>query len=275
MFGASKYDMDCITWSPGGRILQIEYAMEAVKQGTPVLGLRSKTHVVIASFKRAQSELAEHQQKIFKIDDHMCIGIAGLTADARVLADYMRNECLNHRYIYDAPMNVGRLVSQVADKSQTKTQNSSKRPYGVGMLVAGVDEKGPHLFETCPSGNHFEYYAMGIGGKSTSAKTYLEKHFPTFESCDLEALIQHAMEAMNKTTSSDQTLTAKNTAVAVIGADMYQELDAEALQKYIDRLEKKEEADATMEDAGGAAPPAAGDGAAAPAAPAAPMDTSG
>ena len=122
--------MDCITWSPAGRILQVEYAMEAVKQGTPVLGLRSKACVVLVSFKRAQSELAQHQQKIFKIDDHMAIGISGLTADARVLADYMRNECLNHRYVYDAAMNVGRLVAQVADKSQQKTQNSSKRPYG-------------------------------------------------------------------------------------------------------------------------------------------------
>jgi len=260
MFGASKYDMDCITWSPGGRILQIEYAMEAVKQGTPVLGLRSKSHVVLATFKRAQSELAEHQQKIFKIDDHLCIGIAGLTADARVLAEYMRNECLNHQYIYDAPMHVGRLVSQVADKSQTKTQNSSKRPYGVGLLVAGVDEKGPHLFETCPSGNFFEYYAMAIGGKSTSAKTYLEKHFPSFEGADVESLIQHALEAMNKTTSSDQSLTAKNTAVAVIGADSkYRELPAEELQKFIDKLEKKE-GDAPMDDAPAAAP--GGDGAA-------------
>jgi len=264
MFGANKYDMDCITWSPGGRILQIEYAMEAVKQGTPVLGLRSNTHVVLASFKRAQSELAEHQQKIFKIDDHMCIGIAGLTADARVLAEYMRNECLNHRYVYDAPMNVGRLVGQVADKSQTKTQNSSKRPYGVGMLVVGVDEKGPRLFETCPSGNHFEYYAMAIGGKSTSAKTYLEKHFASFEGADPETLIQHAVEAMNKTTSSDQTLTAKNTAVAIIGKDQkYRELPADELQKFIDKLEKKEEADATMGDAA-----ASGGGTA-------PMDTSG
>eukprot|EP00438_Fugacium_kawagutii_P000938 Skav228060 [mRNA] locus=scaffold2067:111001:116484:+ [translate_table: standard] len=129
------------------------------------LGLRSKTHVVLVSFKRAQSELASHQQKIFKIDNHMAIGISGLTADARVLADYMRNEpCLNHSYVFDSAMNVGRLVAQVADKSQQKTQslgrNSSKRPYGVGLLVAGYDEKGPHLFETCPSGNYFEYYAM-------------------------------------------------------------------------------------------------------------------
>lgn len=264
MYRNQQYDMDCITWSPAGRILQIEYAMEAVKQGTPILGLRSKTHVVLASFKRAQSELAEHQQKLFKIDDHMAFGISGLTADARVIAEYMRNECLNHRYIYDAPMLVGRLVTQVADKSQKKTQNSSDRPYGVGLLVAGCDEKGPHLFETCPSGMFYEYHAMAIGGRSTSAKTYLEKHFESFTDADLETLIQHAVEAMNKTTASDQLLTTKNTAVAVIGInDRYTELTAEQLQKYIDKLEKKKEDDVPMEEPA-PSPPAS-----------VPMDTTG
>jgi 20S proteasome subunit alpha 6 len=267
MFRNQQYDMDCITWSPGGRILQVEYAMEAVKQGTPVLALKSKTHVVLASFKRAQSELAEHQQKIFKIDDHMSIGIAGLTADARVLADYMRNECLNHRYVYDAPMNVGRLVTQIGDKSQQKTQNSSKRPYGVGLLVAGVDEKGPHVFETCPSGNFFEYHAMAIGGRSTSAKTYMEKHFDKFPGCSREELLQYGVEAMNKTTASDTPLTVKNTQLVVIGvADGSKTLSDEELQKYIDKLEKKDPADDPMEDP---APPAAGGGDAP-----APMDTS-
>jgi len=162
-------------------------------------------------------------------------------------------------------MNVGRLVAQVADKSQQKTQNSSKRPYGVGLLVAGCDEKGPHLFETCPSGNYFEYYAMAIGGRSTSAKTYLEKHFADFESCDVDALIKHGMEAMNKTTSSDQSLSTKNTTVAVIDSTKYRELSSEEMQKFIDGLEKKE--DEPMEEEP-AAPATGGD---APA----PMDTTG
>merc|ERR1719230_2520387 len=191
--------------------------MEAVKQGTPVLGLRSKKYAILSSFKRAQSDLAEHQQKIFKIDNHMCIGISGITADARVLAEYMRNECLNHQYIFDAPMNTGRLVAQIADKSQQKTQNSSKRPYGVGLLVAGIDENGPHLYETCPSGNFYEYHAMAIGGKSTSAKTYLEKHFESFKTATSEQMIQHAVEALNKTTAAETTLTTKNVSVAKIG----------------------------------------------------------
>jgi len=270
MYRNHQYDTDCITWSPAGRILQIEYAMEAVKQGTPVLGLRSDTHVVIVTYKRAQSELAQHQQKVFKIDDHMCIGISGLTADARVVAEYMRTECLNHRYVFDAPMNVGRLVGQIADKSQQKTQNSSKRPYGVGLLVAGCDERGPHLFETCPSGNAFEYIAMAIGGRSTSAKTFLEKHFEKFASMNLRELLQHGIEAMNKTTASDSPLTVKNTSVAILGmGEKFRELSDEELQEFIDKLEKKtDEPDVPMEDtpsgSGGG-----GDGAAP-----APMDTS-
>merc|ERR1739848_222789 len=107
----------------------------------------------------------------------MGIGISGLTADARVLSNYMRTECLNHKYVYDTPMNTGRLVAQIGDKAQQKTQRYSQRPYGVALLVAGFDNNGPHIYEACPSGNFFEYKAMAIGGRSQSARTYLEKNF--------------------------------------------------------------------------------------------------
>ena len=137
--GYEKYDQDCITFSPQGRLNQVEYASEAVKQSMPVLGLRSNTHVVICTFQKSMSQLAAHQQKIFKIDDHMCMGMAGLTADGRVLSEYMRGECLEHKYRFETSMPVGRLVTQVADMSVQKTQAMSKRPYGVGLLVGGVD----------------------------------------------------------------------------------------------------------------------------------------
>jgi hypothetical protein len=63
-------------------------------------------------------------------------------------------------------MPVGRLVRQVADKHQVCTQRSWKRPFGVGMLVGGYDKTGPHLYNTCPSGNYYEYKAMAIGARS-------------------------------------------------------------------------------------------------------------
>ena len=114
----NQYDTDVTTWSPQGRLFQVEYAMEAVKQGSAAIGLRSKTHVVLASVNKAQSELSSHQKKIFKVDHHIGVAIAGLTADGRVLSRYMRSECINYSYTYESPLPVGRLVVQLADKAQ-------------------------------------------------------------------------------------------------------------------------------------------------------------
>lgn len=92
--------------------------MEAVKQGSAAIGLRSKTHVVLACVNKANSELSSHQKKIFKVDDHIGVAISGLTADGRVLSRYMRSECINYSYTYESPLPVGRLVVQLADKAQ-------------------------------------------------------------------------------------------------------------------------------------------------------------
>lgn len=73
----NQYDTDVTTWSPQGRLHQVDYAMEAVKQGSACVGLKSDTHVVLAALKRAPSELSSYQRKAFKIDDHMGIAISG------------------------------------------------------------------------------------------------------------------------------------------------------------------------------------------------------
>jgi len=233
----NQYDSDITTWSPQGRIHQIEYAMEAVKQGMPCVGLKSKTHAVVAALKRSSSELASFQKKIFKIDEHMAIAISGLTADARVLSKYMRMECLNHKFIYDSPLQIGRLVRQVADKSQIHTQRYGRRPYGLGMLVIGYDQTGTHLYETCPSGNFFDYKAMAIGSRSQSAKTYLERTFQTYDNASLDELIKHALTAVRETIGSQgETLSSKNCTVAVVGENQsLRIIEGVDLQTYINQ----------------------------------------
>lgn len=121
----NQYDTDVTTWSPAGRLFQVEYAMEAVKQGSAAIGLRSNTHVVLACVNKANSELSSHQKKIFKVDDHIGVAISGLTADGRVLSRYMRSECINYSYTYESPLPVGRLVVQLADKAQVCVRKPS------------------------------------------------------------------------------------------------------------------------------------------------------
>jgi len=236
----SQYDGDISTWSPQGRIHQIEYAMEAVKQGSACVGLKSKQFAVVATLKRSSSELGSYQKKIFRIDDHIGIAIAGLTADARVLSKYMRNECLNYKFVYETPMQAGRLVSAVADKSQVHTQRYGRRPYGVGLLVIGFDQTGSHLYETSPSGNFYDYKAMAIGARSQSAKTYLEKHYPIFETLSLDELIKHSLLALRETIqSSSDGLTSKNCSVGIVGENQnFTVLEYAQLQPHLDTLDE-------------------------------------
>ncbi|PWA78293.1 proteasome subunit alpha type-1 [Artemisia annua] len=265
----NQYDTDVTTWSPQGRLFQVEYAMEAVKQGSAAIGLRSKTHVVLACVNKSNSELSSHQRKIFKVDDHIGVAIAGLTADGRVLSRYMRSECINYGYTYESPLPVGRLVVQLADKAQVCTQRSWKRPYGVGLLVAGLDESGAHLYYNCPSGNYFEYQAFAIGSRSQAAKTYLERKFEKFTSSSRDDLIKDALFAIRETLQGEK-LTSSVCTVSVVGVEEpFTILDQATVQALINEFEiSAEEAPANE----AAAEPAGGDAGGAAAEEPAPMD---
>ncbi|KDQ64979.1 hypothetical protein JAAARDRAFT_202226 [Jaapia argillacea MUCL 33604] len=213
----NTYDSDNTVFSPQGRLHQVEYALEAVKQGSAAVGLRSKTHSILLALKRSTGELASYQQKMFRIDDHCGIAIAGLTSDARVLSNFMRQQAMGERMLYGRQIPVNRLVSSIADKAQWNTQEYGRRPYGVGFLVIGQDKAGPHLYEFSPSGNSYEYFAMSIGARSQSAKTYLEKHYKSFMDCNLEDLIQHGLHALRETLQQDKELTINNTSIGIVG----------------------------------------------------------
>jgi 20S proteasome subunit alpha 6 len=179
----NQYDSDTTTWSPQGRLHQVEYSLEAVKQGSACVGIQGKDAVVLVALKRSGGDLASYQNKIVRIDGHLGVAYAGLASDARVLSNFMRTQSLKSRLLFNRPLPVFRIVNQISDKAQANTQQYGNRPYGVGLLVGGYDETGAHLFEFSPSGNFFEYTAMAIGARSQSAKTYLEKHCDSFAEC--------------------------------------------------------------------------------------------
>jgi len=215
----NQYDSDNTIWSPQGRLHQVEYAMEAVKQGSATVGLKSNTHAVLVALKRASSELSSHQKKILPIDDHVGISIAGLTADARTISRWMRTECLNSRYAHDSALPLCRMIEGLGNKMQLTTQRAGKRPYGVGLLIAGYDDLGPHIFQTCPDSNYYDCRAMAIGARSQAARTYLEKFLGDFYECSLEELVKHGLRALRDTLPNEVDLTNKNVSIAVVGKD--------------------------------------------------------
>jgi 20S proteasome subunit alpha 6 len=166
----------------------------------------------------------------------------------------MISESLNNKYIYGTPIQGSRLVSDLADMHQKCTQSYVRRPYGVGLLVASYDQTGPHLYVTEPTGNYFEYYAMAIGSRSQTSRTYLEKEYEGFNNCTLDELIKHAVKALAVSLSNDTELDNKSASVAIVGKDKpFEIIEGAAIQKYLDEITTEQETpmemDTQLEDA--------------------------
>lgn len=238
----NPYDNDVTTWSPQGRLYQLEYAMEAVKQGSATVGVKNKSDcAVLAALKRSTSELSAHQKKIIPIDDHVGMSIAGLTADARILARYLRNECMNERYAHEQSLPVKRLIGNLELKMQLSTQRYDRRPHGVGILVSGFDKSGPHIFHIEASALSQDCKAMAIGARSQSARTYLEKNIDAFPECDRAKLIRHSLLALRECLPNDVELSTKNVSLAVVGKDLpFTSYDDDEVAPFLDLLEPHE-----------------------------------
>lgn len=226
----NQYDNDVTVFSPQGRLFQVEYALEAVKQGAPCVGLISNRHAVIAGLKRSTGDLsASASKKIFTLAPHVGCAIAGLTSDARVLTRTMQKAAEGELLSIERRVPVTRLVKDVAaDRAQQSTQYYGGRPFGVGLLIVGVDEQGPHLVEFSPSGTCLEYTAWSIGARAQSARTYFEGQYDSlgedstvnpFAECTAEQLIQHALIGLRDCMPPEQLLTAQNTSVGVVSVD--------------------------------------------------------
>jgi len=152
------YDRGITIFSPDGRLYQVEYAREAVKRGTASVGVRTSDGVVLAADRHARSPLIERDsiEKIHEIDDHVGVASAGHVADARQLIDVARRQAQVNRLRYDEPADVESLTKEVTDYIQQYTQTGGARPFGVALLVGGIENGEPRLFETDPSGTPYE-----------------------------------------------------------------------------------------------------------------------
>ncbi|RCK65443.1 putative proteasome subunit alpha type-6 [Candida viswanathii] len=234
----NNYDNDSVTYSPTGRLFQVEYALEAIKQGSAAVGLTSNDYVVLVALKRNAEELGSYQKKIIKIDDHMGVALAGLAPDAESCRTFAQAGHAVQDGVQPS-IQTHRAVLSIADKAQENTQSYGSRPYGVGLLIAGYDETGAHLFEFQPSGSVLEYFGAAIGARSQAARTYLERNLEEIKKCDdVEQLVVHGLYALRDTLSQDVELTFKNTSVAIVGKDQkFVSYDDEDVQQWLDKLD--------------------------------------
>ncbi len=181
------YDRSITMFSPDGRLLQVEYAKKTVKQGSTAIGIACKDGIVLISDKRVTSKLMvpETIEKTFKIDDHIATTAAGIISDARVLVDRAQLKAQQHAVTYDSMIDVISIVKDICDLKQICTQSAGLRPFGVSMLVGGVENDGSiKLFLTEPYGLYFQYKAAVIGEGEPEIEPELQKKYKPTLSVD-------------------------------------------------------------------------------------------
>jgi len=156
----------------------VEYAIETVKRGSIAIGVKCKDGVIIAVEENPRAlQVSNITQKIFQVDQHIGVAAAGYIPDARVQVDNARFFSQSSKLTYDEPIEVETVAKHLADQCHQFTQYSGVRPFGVALIIAGVDQKGSSIYVTDPSGTYVSYAAVAIGANSDEVTDFLEKNY--------------------------------------------------------------------------------------------------
>ncbi|MBX4196618.1 archaeal proteasome endopeptidase complex subunit alpha [Candidatus Pacearchaeota archaeon] len=191
---AMGYDRAATMFSPDGHLLQVEYAEKTVRLGSSSIGLVAKDGVVIIADRRIRDKLIapESANKIFEIDDHIVATAAGILSDARILIEQAQVLSQQNRVTYDSPVDPIAVIRLLADKKQMFTQYGGARPFGVAILLGGVNKGHSHLYTSDVTGNYFAYKANAIGENDEKIKEILRKDYD--EEMTIEEGIKFAMK---------------------------------------------------------------------------------
>jgi 20S proteasome subunit alpha 4 len=211
----------------------VEYAQEAVKEGSTAVGARGRDIVVLGVEKKSVAKLQDERtvRKICALD--------GLTADARMVINRARVECQSHRLTVEDPVTVEYITRYIASLKQRYTQSNGRRPFGISALIVGFDFDGiPRLYQTDPSGTYHAWKAHAVGRGAKSVREFLEKNYTdkAIETDDLTSKL--VIKALLEVVQSG----GKNIELAVMRRDQpLKILNPEEIEKYVAEIEKEKE----------------------------------
>jgi len=173
------YDRTATMFSPEGTILQVEYAQKTVRLGSASIGMVCSDGVFILADKRSEDKLIvqESANKVYEIDSHLIASSAGIVSDARVLVERAQVLAQKHRVTYDSPVEPELIIKDVANTMQQFTQYGGARPFGVSIMIAGINSKKPELYTSDITGNYLSYHADVIGENDDKIKEKLRERY--------------------------------------------------------------------------------------------------
>jgi len=232
----SSADFSLTTFSPSGKLVQIEYALNAVAAGKTSLGIKAVNGVVIASEKKVPSVLVEPHtvEKMGMLSSNVGVTYAGMGPDFRVLLNKGRKAAQAYYLTYKDVIPVTLLARELAAVMQEFTQSGGVRPFGVSLLVAGYDDEGPQLYQVDPSGSYWAWKASAIGKNSSNAKTFLEKRYS--KGMELEDAINTAILTLKE--GFEGAITEDNIEIGIVSQDRaFRLLSPQEVKDYVNEVD--------------------------------------
>lgn len=231
MGSSERYSFSLTTFSPSGKLVQIEYALAAVAAGGPSVGLKAVNGSVIAAEKKQKSILYDEKSvsKIEMITNHIGMVYSGMGPDFRLLVSEARRISVNYSLQYGEPIPTSQLVQKVASVMQEYTQSGGVRPFGVSLLVCGWDDDVPSLFQCDPSGAYFAWKATAIGKNYVNGKTFLEKRYN--DKLELEDAIHTAILTLKE--GFEGQMTEDNIEVGICDVTGFRKLTPSEIKDYL------------------------------------------
>ncbi|KAH7642885.1 proteasome alpha5 subunit [Dermatophagoides farinae] len=233
----SEYDRGVNTFSPEGRLFQVEYAIEAIKLGSTAIAVKCTDGVILAVEKRITSPLMDVSatEKISEIENHIACACSGLMADARTMVDRARVETQQHWFLYNEKMSVESCTQAVANLAIQFGDSDSEgsamsRPFGLAILFAGFDENGPSLYFMDPSGTYVSCEAKAIGSGCEGAQQALQEIYN--KSMTIDEAIKSVMKILKQV--MEEKLSSTNVEVAKVTREHgYHMLTKDELQAFL------------------------------------------
>jgi len=207
---AQAYDRSITVFSPEGHLYQVDYASKIIEKGSPAVALTYKDGIILVADKKIFSHLIipESVEKVFKVDKHVWIACSGLIGDGRRLVDYARQISQENKVYYDDPIEIDTLVKKIGGVVQYFTQYGGARPFGVSLIVAGIDSLGKHIYEIEPSGATTAYKAVSIGQNKPKLLASLEKNYK--DNLSFDDALKLAIKTLSLNLEAKQKLDVKN-----------------------------------------------------------------
>lgn len=233
------YDRAITMFSPDGRLLQVEYAKKTVRQGSTAIGMVCSDGVLFVTDKRVVDSLVvpESVEKIWQIDDHIGATASGILSDARVLIERSQLRAQQHRVTYDTPVDVVTIVKDICNLKQICTQSGGLRPFGVSILIAGIDADKPTLYETDPTGIFFEYKASVIGEGEVEIEEILQKEYKP--ELKIEEGLRLCLNALKKVLGENFSIDRIDAAYIKRDEKKFKKFSKEAIERNLETKIKK------------------------------------